>query len=231
MNKSSTPPKSTARKDLASSTDSSTSSSSSSSSTSGSDSSSSSDTENSSTTENNSSESEKQKKSPKKKASTSSEPKVSELTKKQSSPEKFKSKASTAPKLTAAIYTDSDTDAETKTKRKFPPVKPKATATVAAVLKSQEKNRKPDVKRNQGPRSKATAITDGIKKPDTKSKSIFSPDKLNSSDSDPPPPKLTPMKSAATQKALIKPRPKAMATLKKHSPTTKTSTLTSASSG
>lgn len=231
VNKSSTPPKSTARKDLASSTDSSTnSSSSSSSSTSGSDSSSSSDTENSSTTENNSSESEKLKKSPKKKASTSSEPKVTELTKKQSSPDKFKSKTSTAPKLTAAIYTDSDTDAETKSKRKFPPVKPKATATVAAVLKSQDKNKKSDVKRNQGPRSKAT-VTDGVKKPDTKSKSIFSPDKINSSDSDPPPPKLTPMKSAATQKALVKPRPKAMATLKKHSPTAKTSTLTSASSG
>lgn len=110
-------------------------------------------------------------------------------------------------------------------------MKPKATATVAAVLKSQEKSKKPDVKRNQGPRSKATALTDTIKKPDSKSKSIFSPDKLNSSDSDPPPPKLTPMKSAVTQKALVKPRPKAMATLKKHSPTTKTSTLTSASSG
>jgi len=39
------------------------------------------------------------------------------------------------------------------------------------------------------------------------------------------------MKSAAPQKALVKPRPKAMATLKKHSATTKTSTLTSASSG
>jgi len=231
VNKSSTPPKSTTRKDLASSTDSSTnSSSSSSSSTSGSDSTSSSDTENSSTTENNSSESEKHKKSPKKKASTSSEPKVSELSKKQSSPEKFKNKPSTAPKLTAAIYTDSDTDAETKTKRKFPPVKPKATATVAAVLKSQDKNKKSDVKRSQGPRSKATAISDGVKKPDSKSKSIFSPDKINSSDSDPPPPKLTPMKTATTQKALVKPRPKAMAKLKKHSPTTKTSTLTSASS-
>lgn len=229
MNKSSTLPKS---KDLASSTDSSTNSSSSSStSTSGSDSSSSSDTENSSTTENNSSESEKHKKSPKKKASTSSEPKAPELTKKQSSPEKFKNKTNSAPKLTAAIYTDSDTDAETKSKRKFPPVKPKATATVAAVLKSQDKSKKTDVKRNQGPRSKATPITDGPKKLDTKSKSIFSPDKLNSSDSDPPPPKLIPMKSAATQKALVKPRPKAMATLKKHSPTTKTSTLTSASSG
>ncbi|XP_025425450.1 histone acetyltransferase KAT7-like isoform X2 [Sipha flava] len=210
VNKSSTPPKSTARKDCVSSTDSSSSSSSSTSTTSGSDTSSSSDTENSSTTENNSSESEKHKKSPRKKASTSSEPKVSELTKKQSSPEKFKSKSSTAPKLTVAIYTDSDTDAETKTKRKFPPVKPKATATVAAVFKSQDK--------------------DGIKKPDPKSKSIFSPDKINSSDSDPPPPKLTPMKTAATQKALVKPRPKAMATLKKHSPTTKTSTLTSGSS-
>jgi len=39
------------------------------------------------------------------------------------------------------------------------------------------------------------------------------------------------MKTATTQKALVKPRPKAMAKLKKHSPTAKTSTLTSASSG
>ncbi|XP_050537303.1 histone acetyltransferase KAT7 isoform X2 [Daktulosphaira vitifoliae] len=230
-NKSSTPPKSATHKELASSTDSSSSSSSSSSTTSGSDSSSSSDTENSSTTEGNSTESEKLKKSPRKKTSTSSEPKVSELAKKHVSPEKTKTKTNTtAPKLTAAIYTDSDTDAESKSKRKFPPIKPKSTATVAAVLKPQDKAKKTDVKRSQGPRSKATAITDGTKKHEAKSKSIFSPDKVNSSDSDPPPPKLTPMKSAATQKALVKPRPKAMATLKKNSPSHKTSTLTSASS-
>lgn len=171
-------------------------------------------------------------KSPKKKPSTTIEPKAPELTKKHISPEKSKNKTNnnTAPKLTAAIYTDSDTDIDTKNKRKFPPVKPKSAATVAAVLKAQDKSKKSDVKRNQGPRSKATAV-DGVKKTDTKSKSIFSPDKLNSSDSDPPPPKLTPMKSAATQKVLVKPRPKAMATLKKHSPTIKTSTLTSGSSG
>ncbi|XP_050424206.1 histone acetyltransferase KAT7 [Adelges cooleyi] len=232
-NKSSTPPKSAARKELASSTDSSSSSSSSTSSSSGSDSSSSSDTENSSTTEDNSTESEKPKKSPRKKASTSSEPKGSELTKKQSSPDKSsKCKSNTAPKLTAAIYTDSDTDVDSKTKRKFPPVKPKSTATAAAVSKPQDKNKKTDVKRSQGPRSKATAVSDGVKKPDTKSKSIFSPDKINSSDSDPPPPKLTPMKNVAQQKALVKPRPKAMAmaTLKKNSPSHKGSTLTSASS-
>ncbi|RZF44453.1 hypothetical protein LSTR_LSTR002226 [Laodelphax striatellus] len=109
---------------------------------------------------------------------------------------------------------DGNTNAKSNTKRKSP-TKPKASATVTPVTKTSKPAprvlaKKPvavvksSTNKNSNVKDTKSAKTDTQKK--SKTKSIFSPD--NSSESDghnatPPPPKLTAMKSVATNKAAV----------------------------